>query len=147
MTLQSPAIHLRSGVGCDTFANCESMTLCSSMCQCDAGYSELNRKSGSRWQSLSKKRNWLGGRRNELFDTMWNIRGSWWKRRELGDKLFGLCVIIKIYGSTGSIWWIPCIIKCKYLITLLLGKCLSLWKMKRWIKYSAKLNVKMPNNK
>lgn len=51
---------------------------------------------------------------------------------------------VKFYGSTGSIWWIPWMMKCKYLTILLSSRCFSEWKINLWKMYSTRENMKIP---
>jgi hypothetical protein len=48
------------------------------------------------------------------------------------------------YGSTGSIWWIPCSRKCRYLTILLSARYFSEWKRNLWRIYSNKEKLNTP---
>lgn len=50
-----------------------------------------------------------------------------------------------MYGSMGSMWWIPCRTKWTYLSALLSNKCFSEWKRNLCSRYSIRENENTPN--
>ena len=50
-----------------------------------------------------------------------------------------------VYGSIGSMWWIPCSTKWQYLRTLLSRRCFYEWKRNRCSRYYIRENENTPN--